>query len=558
MLVAGIVLPATAATLRVEAPQAIAQLISRHIDLDQPDSAAAGPALARRLHQEISALLATEGYFSPAVEFSASGAALRVEVAPGARATISSAHIAIDGMDDAQRSAALREGWKLKPGEPFRQADWDAAKGDLLRQLLAQDHAAARLAESEAVVDVDKASVALRVTYVAGPRYRFGPLKMDGLMRYRPDLVERFNRSVDPGAPYREADLLALQSALQSTPYFASVLVTLEADAQPAADGSVTAPVNVQLRERAPHRVGVSAGLSSNTGARVGLDYRSADAFGRAWEMSSGVLIEQLRQSAYVDFFLPPSRDNHRYSFGALAERSDISGLVLNRTAIGANRSSRFGRTDLRLGINWQTEEKLPLDAARTVNQALTANALAIWRSRDNLLESEEGRSAQLQLGGGLRALLSDQDFVRLYGRYQTLFRVAGTDTVLLRAEGGITFAKSRQGIPQDFLFRAGGTNSVRGYTYQSLGVQEGSATVGGRYLATLSGEYTHWLDGQWGIAAFVDTGNAADSRADFKLATGYGLGARWRSPAGPLAFDIGYGQRTGETHLHFSLAVPF
>ena len=68
-----------------------------------------------------------------------------------------------------------------------------------------------------------------------------------------------------------------------------------------------------------------------------------------------------------------------------------------------------------------------------------------------------------------------------------------------MRGELGATFAPSSGGIPQDFLFRTGGSNTVRGYAYQSLGVQEGSAIVGGRYLVTMSGEYTHWIKPTWG-----------------------------------------------------------
>ena len=132
------------------------------------------------------------------------------------------------------------------------------------------------------------------------------------------------------------------------------------------------------------------------------------------------------------------------------------------------------------------------------------------------------------------------------------------SDGLLLRGEVGFTAAPSRDGIPQDYLFRAGGSNSVRGYAYQSLGVQEGSATLGGRYLLTLSAEYTHWFDARWGVATFFDAGQAGDDHEVFKLAPGYGMGARWKSPAGPLAVDLAWGQLDKQLRVHFSLAVPF
>jgi outer membrane translocation and assembly module TamA len=67
-----------------------------------------------------------------------------------------------------------------------------------------------------------------------------------------------------------------------------------------------------------------------------------------------------------------------------------------------------------------------------------------------------------------------------------------------LEHEAGIVWAPARDGIPEDFLFRAGGTRSVRGYAYRSLGVRDGEAVVGGRYLATGTVEYVRWLSPAW------------------------------------------------------------
>ena len=156
------------------------------------------------------------------------------------------------------------------------------------------------------------------------------------------------------------------------------------------------------------------------------------------------------------------------------------------------------------------------------------------------------------------RAVASDTDFIRLYGRYQQFIPLWWGDSLTLNGEIGYTIAESRDGIPQEYLFRAGGTGSVRGYPYQSLGVKDGSAIVGGRYMATASVEYTHWLDDRWGVATFVDAGNAVDSLSNIDLAIGYGLGVRWRSVAGPIAVDVAYGEQVEAVHLHFSLAIPF
>jgi translocation and assembly module TamA len=163
-----------------------------------------------------------------------------------------------------------------------------------------------------------------------------------------------------------------------------------------------------------------------------------------------------------------------------------------------------------------------------------------------------------LQGGGAVEAVLSDTSFVRLYGRHTQYFRAGDKGRLILRGELGSVLADTRAGIPTDFLFRAGGDNSVRGYAYQSLGrtLEGGVASV--RYLATGSVEYNHFFEGNWGMAVFVDAGDAADSPGALSPVFGYGVGARYRSPVGPINLDLAYGEATGEFRLHFSLGVSF
>lgn len=552
------------------APEPVRELLQTHLSLTGLDDEAldetARLAIERRLRKDAGELLATEGYFSPRIELlnEAEGTGIRVESGP--RANIGTVSIEIRGSIDDARRRELIAAWGLAAGTAFRQSAWDEAKNGLLRELMSVDHAGARLVSSRAEVDAEAARVDLALVYDAGPRYRYGEIRILGLDRYQPSLVERYAKALQPGAVYRQDDLLDVQSALQNTPYFSSVSVELDSaslpagdETKPPVDGDLQVPVVVRLRERAPFGVSLGAGYSSNTGARVEGNFTSADFAGRAWELSTGARIEQLRQSAYADVFLPPDRARQqRDSFGAFVEKSDIQGLALERVAFAASRVQQRDSIEQRFGVNWQYERQNTEGEAESTNQALTAQAGWVWRSANDPQDPAEGIVAQLQLGGAAKALLSDQNFLRSYFRYSQGIPLGKDDSLLLRGEVGITAAPSREGIPQDYLFRAGGSNSVRGYAYQSLGVQEGSATLGGRYLLTLSAEYTHWLDSTWGVAVFADAGQAGDDRDVFKLAPGYGIGARWKSPAGPLAVDLAWGQREEELRLHFSLAVPF
>jgi translocation and assembly module TamA len=121
----------------------------------------------------------------------------------GQRAVIEAVNIAFEGDlagegDEREaRRGALREAWRLPQGEPFRQADWSAAKQRLLDDLTARDYAAGTLADSRAEVDPETARVALRVQLDSGPAFRFGDIEATGLALHDLDLVRRY---CHPGA----------------------------------------------------------------------------------------------------------------------------------------------------------------------------------------------------------------------------------------------------------------------------------------------------------------------------------------------------------------------
>jgi translocation and assembly module TamA len=548
---------ALASSVTLEAPASVHALLAPYVV--EEDFAGDRAQIERHLNGRLPELLATEGYFSPVLKLVERNGDLVLTVDPGPRTQVLAVKVDIGGAIGAERRQSLVDGWTLPVGQPFRQADWSRAKQDLLAQLLADGHPAARLTDSRAEIDTETGGANLSADYDAGPPYRFGAIEIDGLNRYSPELVARYNDTVRPGESYSEDKLAQLQRMLQATPYFSSVQVDIDREGKPEADGSVLAPVRLRVREAQPYRLGFGVGASSNTGARVEMNYRAADLFRRAWLFNGAVRLEERKQSAYADIFLPPDQDRNRNSFGTLFENTNIAGLRTERFLVGAQRAFRRDAVDTRLSLEWQTEKQMAGGIPSYTAQALVANGLWTWRRVDNVVDPRRGFVVQAQIGGGAKAALSDQDFLRLQGRTTYYQPLGDRDTLVLRADVGRTVAPSRVGIPQDYLFRTGGTGSVRGYGYQQLGVQEGTAVVGGRNLLVASAEVDHWLNERWGIAAFVDAGNAADTAPALRpLAVGIGGGVRWRSPAGPIAIDLAYGERDYRLRLHFFLAIPF
>ncbi|MDQ6621167.1 MAG: autotransporter assembly complex protein TamA [Pseudomonadota bacterium] len=553
--------------LRIEAPEALQQLLTKHIDAYRDASGALDAAeiarMQQRARQQATELLATQGYFSPTIDFDI-GLPPGVEthlmrVDPGPRTTVGGVRIDFTGAvaearpEYEQRRQALRDAWPLHPGDSFVDAQWRSGKTALLRLLTERDFAAARIAQSQATVDPDAASASLSVLYDSGPAYTLGDIEVTGLSRYGPELVKRYAR-FDSGAPYSPDVLLDFQRRLQNSPYFSTVLV----DVAPEATTGDQLPVRVSVTEEKSRHVTLSAGYSTNTGARTEIAYQQADFLGRPWNLVTGLRIEQLRQAAYADMFLPPDRDDWVWSFGTLAEATDIRGLRTRRAAAGVVRSRTTEKIDQRVSLTLQEERTAVQDGPVTLRTALFPGWSWTRREVDNVLDPRRGNVLNLQAHAGTKLLLSDQNFFRAYAQAHLYYPVGEWDVASVRVEAGQVFAPSSDGVPQQLLFRAGGTRSVRGYAYQSLGPRVGSAVVGGRSLLTMSAEYTHWFVHDWGAAVFVDAGNAADTWSNLDLRVGYGAGPRWRSPAGPVAVDLAYAPRERRVRLHFSLQVAF
>ena len=523
----------------------------------------------RDVRRRVPEIAASEGYFSPKVEIRYDDEAREhatVVVDLGPRTTVSAVDIdfagdlAREGAEREARRKQLRDAWTLKPGAAFRSPDWETAKTRIEEALTDLDYAAGRLSASRAEVDADSNTAHLMLTLASGPPFTLGEVQIEGLSRY-PDAVVKRLVDIGRGERYSRTRLTELQHLIQNGWWFSTVVVDIEHDAA----NPDFAPVKISVTERPQREVGLALGYGTDEGVRAETAYRERNLFTRGLDLQSSIRASQKRQIGYADVYLPPGlwftrkRGDIPFtdSVGVLAEHTDIEGLRTSRFAAAGYRHFRLEKFELRAGVSYQIERSFPEGAEAHTKKALAPVVATTWRFVDNVFDPRRGGVLALQFAAGSKQAGSGDDFFRAYAQYQHWIPVRD-DQILLRAEVGRTFAPSRAFIPEDFLFRAGGARSNRGYAFESLGVQEGNAIVGGRFLATGTAEYVHWLNERWGAAAFIDVGDAADSRKEWQALKSYGLGARFRTPAGPLAIDLAYAERDRKLRLAFSVTIAF
>ncbi len=515
--------------------------------------------LIQKTPQDVKDLLVTEGYFSPKVSItpSTNNDAIFV-ITLNTRTTVSEANLAFKG-DIASATAdqpptvdTLQSIWQLPKGKPFTQQAWSEAKGSLLTTMLAERYPNAKIEQSLAKIDPKTNLAELSLTFDSGKSVRLGQLQINGLNHYPESLITNLN-PIQSGDLYSQSTLLQFQNILQDTGKFNRVSVS--ATTQQLSEEGL-AKVIVEVEEREQKSVSIGVGASTNTGARVVLNYTDRNLFDRGLLWNASLRLEQRLQAATSNINFMTDADGYRDSINNSLVRTDVEGQITSAMNNGVKRTWGNRNFEQFVGANL-LYEFLTIDNESTeFNKAATFAYGLNLRKLDNDQIPTKGVifSSQFQVAPIER--LSDGRFLQSQAKLQGFYPLSDSTQFLGRLEVGLV--SGSMSVPATYLFRAGGDQSVRGYGFQSLGVKDGDATLGGRVLLVGSTEVVQWLTNAWGAAAFIDFGNAANSWRDYEPAYGYGLGVRWKSPVGPVGADIAYGEATKDYRLHFNLGVSF
>ncbi len=554
-------------TLVVDGPDPPAAALRQGLDLvrwqaDEEMTPDLLERLVRDAPPQARSIAAIEGFYDAAIDVSIDRAVspivVRVKVEPGPRTTVGTVAIDVTGPATHATSpapgavAGVRERFPLRPGDAFRQADWIDAKNAAVREMRRTPYAAAHLTASEARVDPGRARADLALSLDSGPPFRFGPIVVQGTKRYPASLVENFS-TLERGAPHAEAEIDTYVRRLAGSGYFGSVQASIDIDSANPDDANV----RVAVIEAPTHRVEGAISFSTDTryGGRV--SYTNINLDDHGLQMRLDLRLEDKLQYLGAIFTRPPTSRGWLDRYALVAKRDDFQNTVQTTAGIGAERRGIDERNQPIFAATYYFDREEPEGADDVSTQALYLEAGYVLRRADDLLSPKRGYMVEARAGAGVPGASTEGFFrgtVRAIGWYP-IDRVTG---LTLRADAGGVFGTSRDNVPSILLFRTGGDTTVRGYEFESLGVPLGDAIVGGRYYALASVEVVRWINALWGIAAFVDAGDAADSIGDLSPAIGVGIGARLATPIGPFRLDVAYGEETRKWRIHFSVGLSF
>jgi translocation and assembly module TamA len=384
-----------------------------------------------------------------------------------------------------------------------------------------------------------------------GKRYQYGEVKVEQKLLSKAAMDKYL--LVKTGEPFSAEELINQQQILQASGYFK--LIKINVQYKQAKDLKV--PIEILLTRNKRNAYKFKLGYGTDTGGRISgeLNRRWTGSKGRKLQLKAQYSEKLSGVSAQlINPRKNPTDNSLIHNFDIKKDTNDD---------VDSNSISLGSKLVRKRPNNWKQSLLLEYlrDQTTVVGEDQTNSTLILFGlgldkvKSNNLLFPDKGWRFKFSAKAAAKALLSNQNVFQIKASAKTIYPI-GNGKILSRINLGTTFVNDFNSLPKSLRFFAGGSNSVRGYSFESLGEENSNGrVVGGKNLLDTSLEYQHPVFKDWSAAAFIDAGNAFDDWRNPKINVGVGFGARWRSPIGPVRIDIGFPEgRFKEPQLHLSV----
>ncbi|MHC9083634.1 autotransporter assembly complex protein TamA [Luteimonas sp. RIT-PG2_3] len=538
--------------------------------------------MLREAENEAREALEPFGYYDPTitVERARGEEALTVSITivPGEPVRVRNADLAILGEGNGDRYLQ-QDLANFIPGRGsvFNHAEYEASKIRISRRLTERGYFDSDFSSRR--VEVTRADKAADIDLVwnSGERYDMGPTTFEQSPKriINDDLLEKLIYW-EEGQYYHQGRIDRLRTSLGKLDYFGEIEIEPQVDQ--AVDKLVPVKVTLTPAKRSIYTAGIAYGTDSGPGIRLGVERRYVNQRGHKalaqldYAQKRKTLTTQYRIPAFAWF------DGwYTVSLQAYDEQTDY--IDTRRLELVGSRSGQYSR-NLNLvaslhvlrerwayDIDADDEGRLLYRYATYTYPSLRAEYINV----DDQIFPRRGISGSLMLRGGAEGVGSDASFAQVHARTSWFQGMGEKSRLIVRGEVGHTYTNELVSTPPSLRFYAGGDRSIRGYEWREVGprlitLEEdadnpgefrrvSSYALGAKNVVTASVEFEHYFLDSWGAAVFVDSGSAFDGTTP-DWHTGVGVGVRWKSPVGPLRFDIGRGLDNPDSPFTIGLSI--
>ena len=479
-----------------------------------------------------------------------------------------------------------RNALALETGAPAIASDVLAAGDRMLNALEDQGYAFAKVDTPIAYEDPPNRVLNIQFHAEPGQRVQIGEIRIRGLKEMKEAFVRK-RLLVRTGEQYGATKIEAARKDLLALGVFSSVSVRVGNKA----DSEGRVPLTFNTRERLQHAVRLSGAYSSDLGGSTGVSWTKRNISGKADSLTlaadainlgGGTSSNGIGYDVSGKYIIPDWKTRNQSlqtSVGAIRQSLDAydqtaytGGVAVSRklsniwtVSVGFNiEQERILQHECGLEQHCILEETcvLPPVPDTTVppctDQSFSYTLLslpitALWNTtgQDSPLEDAThgmriavGLTPTFSIGHPNTKFLITQATGSLYFDLNNIgmSKTPGRKVLALRALAGVAVGAGEFSLPPDQRFYAGGSGTIRGYRYQSVGPQfDNGNPKGGTAINAGTVEYRQRIGTNFGTAVFLDAGNVSKNLNPLNgaLRFGAGAGVRYYTPIGPIRLDI-------------------
>tara|TARA_B110000483_G_scaffold180738_1_gene213741 strand:- start:5642 stop:7348 length:1707 start_codon:yes stop_codon:yes gene_type:complete len=400
------------------------------------------------------------------------------------------------------------------------------------------------IAASRIEVQVEAGTADVMLWYESGPRLRFGEIIVDNTL-IDSDLFDSM-LTFQPGDYFDQVRLQELQSLLQRTNYFSSVIV-LPQRKRSLGD---RVPIMVNLQRAKRHSFDVGVGYSTDTEERISLTWRTPRINRHGHSQQTRLEYSPINPSGRFTYSIPISDPlTDVVQLWARVEENEFGDIDSRQNELGIKRETKdrnwiYGYSLRELNESWDIA-----GYSASNDYLLFGGSVSRRTHRGSIVDPEWGFSQLYTVEAAADQVGSDLDLLRFTAALRYVMTPVPRNRLVTRLDlGRVKIANGdRRDLAPSLAFFAGGSQSIRGYAYQSLGDEltvvepngeTKTAVVGGDRLVIGSLEYQYYFTATWRGALFVDAGDAFD-RGEFDAKVGAGFGVHYVTPVGAVRVEL-------------------
>ncbi|MGK2871326.1 MAG: autotransporter assembly complex protein TamA [Alphaproteobacteria bacterium] len=490
--------------------------------------------------------LEAAGYYQAVIQadFDETTYAALFRVDAGEQYTFGNIQLVMDVLDGRGNNAISLpdiETLNAKPGAPARAGAVLADEQSITAWVEKNNCLFEQRTSHRAIVNNNDQRVDITYHVAVGPEATIGEIQFSGHESIA-DLHLRRRVPLKPGDCFKRSKINDANVALLRSGLLAKAQAVLPA--APAQDGTV--PVTFSVTESAHRSVKAGASFSTDIGPGVGAGWEHRNFLSHGEKFSTDLTLatekQKLDTQLVKPFFL---RTDQRLKLGnAITQENNdafkTTGISFSGSVDRDFRNKWVLGAGLKYGFEQITDQKSKENFA-----LFSVPLFASQDKRDDLLNPQSGWTFRFDTAPSIDTLEPATSFLknRVSGTYYQPVTDSGRFLVAVRLAAGSIAGVATGKIPATDRFYTGGGGSIRGYGYQLAGPLDADKDpLGGRSFLELSTELRQRIGENYGVAAFIDGGNAFDAAyPDLSggLQWGAGMGFRYYTEFGPIRADI-------------------